>query len=148
VIGQPSIAFRLTAIYLVGCCFYLFRERIAFGRRLALIAAAMVAVCFAFAPSRGELAMVLGGGYLIFYLGQMYLPGLSWMSGFPDISYGIYLYGWPVESLWIWFHRGSPWITFFVSTVISFGLGWLSWHFIERPALTLKRRPTAPLPAP
>ena len=28
--------------------------------------------------------------------------------------------------------------------LICFGLGWLSWHFIERPALTLKRRPTAP----
>jgi len=68
------------------------------------------------------------------------------MSRFPDISYGIYLYGWPVESLWIWFHRGSPWIAFAASTVICFGLGWLSWHFIERPAFTLKRKATAPLP--
>jgi peptidoglycan/LPS O-acetylase OafA/YrhL len=75
----------------------------------------------------------------------MHLTWLSGMSRFPDISYGIYLYGWPVESLWIWFHRGSPWIAFAASTVICFGLGWLSWHFIERPALTLKRNATAPL---
>jgi peptidoglycan/LPS O-acetylase OafA/YrhL len=148
VIGQPSIAFRLTAIYLVGCCFYLFRDRIVFRRWLAAAASALVIAGFAFVPSRGEFGLVLGGSYLMFYLGQMYLPGLAWMGGFPDISYGIYLYGWPVESLWIWFQRGSPWVTFFVSTVISFGLGWVSWHFIERPALTLKRRATAPLPAP
>ena len=29
-IGQPVYVFRLTAVYLAGCCFYLFRGRIAF----------------------------------------------------------------------------------------------------------------------
>lgn len=141
--GQPAITFRFMAIYLVGVCFYLFRERLAFRPRFAL-AAASLAGCFAFVPSIAEVGLVLCGGYLMFYLGQMYLPWLTGMSRLPDISYGIYLYGWPVECLWIWFHRGSPWVTFFASTVICFGLGWLSWHFIERPALALKRRPTAP----
>jgi peptidoglycan/LPS O-acetylase OafA/YrhL len=144
-IGQPGLLFRLTAVYLVGCCFYLFRHRIAFRPMFAVIATVVMAVFFVFAPARAELGMVLCGGYLMFYLGQMDLPWLSGMSRFPDISYGIYLYGWPVESLWIWFQRGSPWIAFFGSTIICFGLGWLSWHFIERPALTLKRKATAPL---
>jgi len=147
-VGQPGLAFRLTAVYLVGCCFYLFRDRITFRPLFALVATVATALCFVFDPARAEFAMVLGGAYLMFYLGQMHLPWLSRMSRLPDISYGIYLYGWPVESLWIWFHRGSPWIAFFASAVICFGLGWLSWHFIERPALTLKRKPTAPLPVP
>ena len=146
VIGQPSIAFRLTAVYLVGCCFYLFRERIVFRRSFAVATVVLMVACFIFAPSRGELAMVLGGGYLMFYLGRMHLSWLEGMSRLPDISYGIYLYGWPVESLWIWFQRGSPWIAFLGSTIMCFALGWLSWHFFERPALTLKQRPTAPLP--
>jgi peptidoglycan/LPS O-acetylase OafA/YrhL len=145
--GQPAIAFRLTAVYLVGVCFYLFRDRIAFRPVLALTASCALAGSVAFAPSRAEFALVLCGGYLMFYLGKMRLPWLAGMSRLPDISYGIYLYGWPVESLWIWFHRGSPWIAFAFSTVICFGLGWLSWHFVERPALALKRRPLAPLPA-
>jgi peptidoglycan/LPS O-acetylase OafA/YrhL len=146
-LGQPAVAFRLTPIYLVGVCFYLFRDRIVFRPLFAWIAAAVLVGFFAFIPSRAEFALVLCGSYLMFYLGSMHLPSLSWMSRFPDISYGIYLYGWPVESLWIWFHRGSPWVAFLVSTIICFGLGWLSWHFIERPALTLKRRAMAPLPA-
>ena len=145
VVGQPAFFFRFTAIYLAGCCFYLFRHRIAFRPVFAAIATVTMAVFFVVTPARAELAMVLCGSYLLFYLGQMHLPWLSWMTRFPDISYGIYLYGWPVESLWIWFHRGSPWITFAASTVICFGLGWLSWHFVERPALTLKRKATAPL---
>jgi peptidoglycan/LPS O-acetylase OafA/YrhL len=144
-IGQPGLFFRLTAVYLVGCCFYLFRHRIAFRPIFAIIATLVMIICFVFAPARAELALVLCGGYLMFYLGQMHLPWLSEMKKFPDISYGIYLYGWPVESLWIWFQRGSPWIAFLGSTAICFCLGWLSWHFIERPALTLKRNATAPL---
>jgi peptidoglycan/LPS O-acetylase OafA/YrhL len=146
-LGAPALTIRLTAIYLVGVCFYLFRNRLAFRPGFALAAIAGVAVFIAFAPAKAEIAMVLGGSYLMFYLGQMHMPWLSGMSRFPDISYGIYLYGWPVESLWIWFHRGSPWVAFLASTIICFGLGWLSWHFVERPALSLKRRPTAPAPA-
>jgi peptidoglycan/LPS O-acetylase OafA/YrhL len=131
----------------VGVLFYLFRNRVVFRPLLALGAAAVLAGIFVFAPAIAEFALVVCGGYLMFYLGQMHLPSLSWMSRFPDISYGIYLYGWPVESLWIWFHRGSPWLAFFASAIICSVLGWLSWHFVERPALALKRRPTAPLPA-
>ena len=144
--GQPVYAFRLTAVYLVGCCFHLFRNRIAFRPWLAVIAAAALSGVFVLFPARAEFALVAFGSYLMFYLGQMRLPGLAGMRRLPDISYGIYLYGWPVESLWIWFHRGSPWITFAASTLICFPLGWLSWHRVERPALKWKRRPTAALP--
>ena len=145
--GEPGNAFRLTAIYMVGALFYLFRNRVVFRPPFALSAAAVLVGFFVFAPAIAEFALVVCGGYLMFYLGQMHHPRLSWMSKFPDISYGIYLYGWPVESLWIWFHRGSPWLAFFASTIICSVLGWLSWHFVERPALALKRRSTAPLPA-
>jgi peptidoglycan/LPS O-acetylase OafA/YrhL len=147
-IGLPSLVFQLTAAYLVGVCFHLFRERVTFRPLLALAAVALFAAVIVFAPGRAQLALVLCGSYLTFYFGQMRLPSLSAMDKIPDISYGVYLYGSPVECLWIWFHRGSPWVTFFASTIICFGLGWLSWHFIERPALTLKRRASAKLPAP
>ena len=35
--------------------------------------------------------------------------------------------------------RGSPWLTFFGSAVIWLAFGWLRWHFVERPALSLKK---------
>ncbi len=145
--GQPAVAFRLTAVYMLGCCFYLFRTRIVFRPALAIVAATALLFFWIFFSSHAEVALVLFGGYLMFYLGQAHLHGLDSMRRLPDISYGIYLYGWPVESLWIWFHPGSPWITFALSTLICFAIGWLSWHFVERPALKLKRRATAALPA-
>jgi peptidoglycan/LPS O-acetylase OafA/YrhL len=147
--GQPPEIARLTATFFAGSCFYLFRRHIPFRPALALASTAVIVAVAVFNPNHIEVAVVTCGAYLMFYLGQLPSITLDWMKRVPDISYGIYLYGGPVESLWIWYHRnGSPWITFLAATIISYALGWLSWHLVERPMLTLKRRPTAPLPPP
>lgn len=139
-IGDPTQIFRLTAVYFVGGCFFLYRDKIKFRPLFAILALAVVLCVRIVNPAHIEFAIVLFGGYLMFYFGQLSLPSLGWMKNVPDISYGIYVYGWPVISLWIWFRHGSPWVTFVVATVISFVLGWLSWHFVESPALSLKQR--------
>jgi peptidoglycan/LPS O-acetylase OafA/YrhL len=59
-----------------------------------------------------------------------------------DFSYGLYLYHYPLQQ--ILFAAGfgaassSPLTFFLVSLVATFPLAWLSWKFIERPALKLK----------
>ena len=145
--GTPDRFYRLTPAFLVGSCFYLFRTRIPF-HTLVAIAAAGLLLPLLFIHSATEPALVLLGGYLMFFFGQRRFTLPSQAQSFPDISYGVYLYGWPVESIWIWYHHGSPWITFLISVPICFALGWMSWHFVERPMLKLKRRATAPLPPP
>ncbi len=146
VIGDPTETVRLTAIYCIGINFFLFRRWIIFRPLFAVSAAAAIAGVRMFDPDHMELALALFGGYLMFYFGQVSMRSLHWMKNIPDISYGIYLYGWPVEALWIWRFRGSPWVAFIISTVSCFILGWLSWHFVERPMLKLKRRQSVPLP--
>jgi peptidoglycan/LPS O-acetylase OafA/YrhL len=146
--GHPTEFYRLTAIFFVGGCFHLLRERIVFRPVFAIAAVIGLACVIIFKPTILEMPLTVLGGYLLFYVAQVPLNFLPTMNRFPDISYGIYLYGWPVESLWIWYFHGSPWVTFLASTLICFALGWLSWHFVERPVLKLKRRATAPLPAP
>jgi peptidoglycan/LPS O-acetylase OafA/YrhL len=146
-LGNPTQEFRLIATYFVGASFYLFRKKISFRPYLAVIAAVvLLSVCIA-APRYLEIALVLAGGYLMFYFGQSKTGSRIRIKGLPDISYGIYLYGWPVECLWIWFERGSPWVTFMAAVSICVPLALLSWHFVERPMLSLKRRSTAPLPS-
>lgn len=57
----------------------------------------------------------------------------------PDFSYGIYLYGWPVQKLLIWYlPLISPWLLFLLSAGISSGCGLLSWYIIEKPCLLLR----------
>lgn len=142
IVGTPERFYRLTSAYFVGSAFYIFRNRIPF-RPLLAVSAGLLLAALVFVPHAAEPAVVLCGAYLIFYFGQKYLPLPIWARNFPDISYGVYLYGWPVESLWIYFTHTSPWITVLVCTPICFALGWLSWHFVERPMLKLKRRKTA-----
>jgi peptidoglycan/LPS O-acetylase OafA/YrhL len=144
--GEPYRIFRLVAVYFVGSAFYLFRRSIPFRWPIA-IAAVTLLIPALFNDWTVRPALVILGGYLLFYYGQLKRP-VFWPHPFPDISYGIYLYGWPVESLWIYFHHGSPWVTFAVAVLISFPVGWLSWHFVERPMLRLKRRASAALPPP
>jgi peptidoglycan/LPS O-acetylase OafA/YrhL len=146
-VGNVYPDFHLTAAFFVGGCFYLFRDRIRFKPGMAAVAGAILLACRFVSPTHIEMALVGFGSYLMFYLVQLKTESLRPVKGLPDISYGIYLYGFPVESLWIFFFHGSPWITAAVSMVLSAVLGWISWHAVERPCLKLKRRSTAALPA-
>ncbi len=146
--GEPSGIYRLTAAFLCGGCFYLYRKPIIFRPLYAVSAACFVLVVFRLWSPASEPFLVVAGGYLLFYFAHAPLQIFAFMSHVPDISYGIYLYGWPVEALWTYYRHGSPWITFAASTLLCAVLVWLSWHLVERPMLSLKRRATAPLPPP
>ena len=137
---------RFTFIFLVGGCFYLFRDHIRFRPSFSLIAVLAIGVVALKASLHFEMAIVLCGSYLLFYFGEASSTWKLAKRKFPDISYGVYLYGWPVLGLCIWYLHPSPWLVFAISVPICFSLGWLSWHYIERPMLALKRRPTAALP--
>lgn len=58
-----------------------------------------------------------------------------------DPSYGIYLWGWPMQQVTVAaFPDITPMPNFLVSALAAIVLGTLSWRFIERPALSLKGR--------
>jgi peptidoglycan/LPS O-acetylase OafA/YrhL len=66
--------------------------------------------------------------------------GLSW-APFPfvgRISYGIYLWHWPVALLLQKFTSTNPWVVFPVCSAISIALAWLSNHYIEQPVRVSK----------
>lgn len=76
--------------------------------------------------------------YLTFFVA--YVPKLPHL-GEVDLSYGVYLYGWPVAQCVhvlapTWGVKANIW----VAMLISLGCAWLSWHFIEKRALSLKGR--------
>jgi peptidoglycan/LPS O-acetylase OafA/YrhL len=143
--GDPKFLYGLTATFLAGGCFYLYRESIRFTPLLALLSGVLLVALKLVAPQYRELGLVVLGGYLLFYLVSLRSAALNWMRRVPDISYGLYLYGWPVEIGWIWYFRGSPWLTFAGAFAICIVLGWVSWEFVERPMLRFKRKPSAPL---
>lgn len=56
-----------------------------------------------------------------------------------DVSYGTYLYGWPVAQLWLTALPGLGSMTLAVLTLpVAALLGLLSWRLVERPAMRLR----------
>jgi peptidoglycan/LPS O-acetylase OafA/YrhL len=150
-VGDPSVSLRLTPIFLAGALFYLFRDRIVYRHAYALL----VGLCLAplMFTRFAELAFTLLGGYLIFWF-AFKVPSrlLSRVGDKIDLSYGVYLYAWPIQSILIWkAHLNSPWMIFIISTLLSMICAYFSWTYIENPFLKLKNRAgkkAPPLPAP
>ncbi len=65
-----------------------------------------------------------------------------------DYSYGIYLYGFPIERALVEIFPAIQhwWQLFLVAMPVTLGFAVASWHFIEKPALRLKKhiKPTRP----
>ncbi len=73
----------------------------------------------------------------------------KWAGG--DYSYGLYLYGYPVQQTLSWFGATSwgfwPW--FLAGLAGAIALAVPSWHLVEKPALSLRRRlPMSPSSSP
>jgi peptidoglycan/LPS O-acetylase OafA/YrhL len=61
------------------------------------------------------------------------------LNAFPDYSYGIYIYAYPVQQMTSVLLPGwNPFIHVVVSFAVTIVPASLSWHFIEKPALALK----------
>jgi len=88
-------------------------------------------------------AFALLGGYLTIYLATSRSIVLPRAARFGDLSYGLYIYGWPVEAGVAHAFGGTAswWQVFALGTAISLILAFISWHVIERPALRLKKFP-------
>ena len=139
-------AAHLVPLFLTGVLFYQYRERIPFN---ALVAAAaglgLIAFALAGTSDWQDDPLVWAASAPMFGYAAMFL-GLSGWFVLPilagvDYSYGIFLYGYPVEQTLSHLMRGShnyP-VYFLASLAVTLILAALSWHFIEKPALALRK---------
>lgn len=140
VYGTSIAAILETAPYfLIGSAFALYRaERftniyVAFAGLLALGVFAMGGVV-----NEAMLQLVLPYACVAFGLG--YAPVFRQITKGNDLSYGIFLYAFPVQqalSATLGPQIG-PWANFLAALAICIGLAYLSWKLVERPILGLK----------
>src|SRR5205085_5295324 len=85
------------------------------------------------------------GGYLTLWAAFSRRVPLIRAARFGDLSYGLYIYGWPVEQCVVWY-GGAPapwWVVFLIAAPVTAAIAFLSWHLIERPCRWRSRRPKA-----
>lgn len=70
---------------------------------------------------------------------------LAELTRTTDLSYGTYIYGWPVMQLLLSLNPGlGQTELFFLTLALLIPLAYLSWRLVERPALGFKRRQPVP----
>jgi peptidoglycan/LPS O-acetylase OafA/YrhL len=132
-----EVLLRLIFMFVLGSFFFLARAwvRLSWVLLAALIAATWLshgtAIYFAL------LYLTLGYGVLVIAFGPQW-PGVA-MTERTDLSYGIYLYGWPIQQVLVQvFPSVSLWVLLMPALFLSALAAWGSWHWIEAPALRLK----------
>lgn len=61
------------------------------------------------------------------------------MDRLGDISYGVYIYAWPIQQM-VWRPGQSAYMNIVLSTAIVFPLAYLSWRLVEKPAMSLRKK--------
>lgn len=127
---------RFLLMFLLGAAAHLFAHRIVLHRGLAALAA--VSVLVALLTLRDyQLLGGLGFAYLCMYA-AVRLP----LRGNPrwDLSYGLYVYHWPVQLLLALAGATvlGEWAFAALGITLAMGLAALSWLLVEAPALRFK----------
>lgn len=78
---------------------------------------------------------------IILLIGFKPLPFFSTFGKMGDMSYGIYIYSFPVQQTLMYFYNLNLYQLMLWSLTISILLGYLSWHLIEKKALKYKNEP-------
>lgn len=139
IIGNPYYYPRFFTYFLCGSCVYLYRNHIPRNEIVAFIALALFVLSFKFRLIN-ELWPITGT-YLTFYFAFHKKLRFPNFAKYGDFSYGIYLYGWPLQQLvmlYLW-QKMNPLSFFAIVFPIVLFISILSWRYIEKPALKMKR---------
>lgn len=126
---------HLVPYFVTGGMFFMFRDKIVYRWHYALIALAGIILGFMHV-TLSTILLPVAGGYLLFYVGFFKSPILGKLRPRNDISYGLYLYGWPVQKLIVVsLAIASPWLLFSMALPVAALLGLVSWKIVEEPCI-------------
>ena len=130
---------RFLVLFSAGGCFALAGGATWWRTRPVVAVAMLLLLTGLFSHRLVDLVYATAGGVVLFAVALDRTPWLLWYNRLPDLSYGIYLYAWPMEKLLVqWWPQQSVFLVVPEVFLFSIAAGWLSWHVIERRALSWK----------
>lgn len=132
---------RLMCAFLIGGLFYLLRDKVIWNKPITIGCTLLLLISLNF-KNTAEIGLMTFGAYLLFNFALNYKNRLlNSIGGKVDISYGVYLYAWPVQ---IYVIKYYPHINLYVLMLVALIgasiLGYLSWSLIEKPFIQLKSK--------
>jgi peptidoglycan/LPS O-acetylase OafA/YrhL len=119
---------------------YLVREKIRLNGILFLIAVGLWLISYRLPLGFHAVLMGLSLPYAVIFLG---FRGLRWLRPLTrpgDVSYGLYVYAFPVTQTIVHLGLTEPAEVIALAGVVTYALAWGSWRIVERPALAQKQR--------
>jgi peptidoglycan/LPS O-acetylase OafA/YrhL len=137
---------KLPVACMLGIAIYLYRDRVPYDGRILAVCCALCLGAALLGPADWMTQPVLNAViapalvYITVFLGVSKLPRLPLFSK-GDYSYGIYLYGFPMQQVVkVWLPNASLIVQFAVALVLITAFAAFSWHWIEKPVLRLRSR--------
>ncbi len=150
-LGVPRTTFEVLLYFMIffgaGSIAYALRQYIPVHGLILVALGIVFALAIGTRYAVPVMAVTLGYGAL--WLATFEFWGLRAFTNHSDYSYGTYIYGMPVSQALMHFLPGMSATALILLTAgIVLFLAFLSWEFIERPALRLRHRLNAPKRAP
>lgn len=124
--------------FMVGAVFAVYSRSIPMNARFGVVAGVVLA--WTLLTGGYPVVGVPAGVYFVLWAGSA-IPGrIRRVGQVNDISYGVYLFAFPVQQTlaYVGLTRLGPAVMIVVASAIVLGIAWLSWRFVERPAMSLK----------
>ncbi len=139
---QPDIfdtSLRAAILYLCGVAAWHWRATLRFHLVGAMLCAG--AVWLAHDTAMDLLVWLVATSYWTLWLGTVGMDRFSTFFEQRDLSYGTYLYGWPLGQMLVWAYPAIalPLLTCFTA-IGALVMAAASWHLVEAPVLKLKKR--------
>ncbi|MDD2031068.1 acyltransferase family protein [Pseudomonas sp. 39167] len=139
----PTLRFGL--MFLLGTFLWVFKDIVPFKGGVA--AACLVILLIGSRFGYTNLALFIALPYLLMYLAYRRPFFVDGIRKLGDLSYGTYLFAFPIQQALVSITNKAinGWWLAITASVISMGLAWLSWHYIEKPAMSFKKKYAAPV---
>jgi len=138
-----NIFLSLLIYFLLGSCFYLYRKKIPLKKSIFLFCILILLLASIFGGIKSSyISLFLG--YITFYFSFIDLEKIKSffkIEKLGDISYGLYIYAFPIQELIVYLNGGGkmkPSYVFFFSLPIIIILSLISWNLIEKKFLKFK----------
>jgi peptidoglycan/LPS O-acetylase OafA/YrhL len=144
-LGNPYNA-MLLAPFAFGMLFALWGDHIPIDDRVAVFALVVGLITYDVGGWN------IYGQYGFCYVLMWFAIRARWLTNwerFGDLSYGVYIFAWPIMQLAVYFgvHDKGWWVYHLLVVLVIHIVAFFSWHLIEKPAMSLKDWTPRPLQA-
>lgn len=126
--------------FFAGVMFHKLDIEFSAKRQRWALALCLSGALLAYSLHRPFLALWLAIPMTILLVGTASTAFIRRAGRFGDVSYGLYLYAFPVQQTLFWMYKDrlSWWMLLVLVSATTLGLAFASWHLVEKMALRLK----------